>query len=324
MDEIISTHAHAPAQRVAAWNEAACTHLALMDICPFDSETFSGRMRRAELASIRAIDISCRGARVHRSAAHVARISEAIFLLDLQLQGESVVKQGGREARLRPGDFVLTDSTRPHQVVFDAPVSMRLLRIPASTLQRFVGCPEEVAGLRIDGSAGNGRIASRFLRDSWLSRQAATLQDGAPHVERAALELVASACAQFREARSERSSLGIVHRLQAIEYIEGSLEKSGLSPASISAALRITPRYLHRLFNGDGETVGRYILRRRLEQCADQLNDALHERRHVSDIAFGCGFSTLSHFCRTFRDRYGLSPGDFREAARQKRLENWG
>jgi vanillate O-demethylase monooxygenase subunit len=36
----------------------------------------------------------------------------------------------------------------------------------------------------------------------------------------------------------------------------------------IAAALRITPRHLHRLFSGEDGTVGRYILRRRLEECA--------------------------------------------------------
>jgi AraC-like DNA-binding protein len=127
------------------------------------------------------------------------------------------------------------------------------------------------------------------------------------------MELLASAFSQFRAARTHRSSLATMHRMQIVELIEKGLHDPTLTPSGLSAALRITPRYLHRLFSGDGETVSRYILRRRLERAAQELVDPLHSRRHVSDIAFGCGFSTVSHFCRTFREQYGMSPGDFRD-----------
>lgn len=58
----------------------------------------------------------------------------------------------------------------------------------------------------------------------------------------------------------------------------------------------------------EGETISWYIRRRRLERCAEQLLDSFHDRRHMREIAFTSGFSTLSHFCPSFRDQYGLSP----------------
>jgi AraC-like DNA-binding protein len=45
----------------------------------------------------------------------------------------------------------------------------------------------------------------------------------------------------------------------------------------------------------------------------------LYDRRHLSEIAFAGGFSTLTHFCRTFRARFGMSPGEYREYARRRR-----
>lgn len=41
------------------------------------------------------------------------------LILDLQLEGESLYRQDGREARLCPGDFTLCDGTRPCEMVLD-------------------------------------------------------------------------------------------------------------------------------------------------------------------------------------------------------------
>ena len=269
-------------------------------------------MRSTELAQGRAIDILCDGARVHRSASHVAQTREAFFTLDVQMRGESVVKQAGREARLWRGDFVLTDSTRPYQVTFEKPVVMRLLRFPAPLLKRFVGCPEDLVGLRVDGSSGAGRIASLFLQSIWRPQDASVAYLGAAHMERAVLELLASAFLQVRSSSPRSSSLATLQRMQIVEAIEDRLDDSALTPSSLACAFRISVRYLHRLFSSDGETISRYILRRRLERGKEQLSDPSHDRRHVSEIAFSCGFSTFSHFCRAFRDQYGLSPGHYR------------
>ncbi len=284
-----------------------------------DATQFRGHMSRSEFPHIRAIDIACGAAVVQRSHSHVVLTSEPVFMLDLQLEGESLCEHAGRVAHLRPGDFVLTDSTLPHRVVINAPVVMRILRMPAATLRRYVGCPELIVGMRVAGDSGYRRIASHFLRKLGSQEGIDTLAPESSHLENASMELLASACSQLREARVERSSLATMHRFQAIDYIEKSLHKSDLTPSSVAMALRITPRYLHRLFSGDGETVGRYILKRRLERCAEQLAAPLHDSRHISDIAFAGGFSSVAHFCRTFRKQYDLSPGEFRERACNRR-----
>ncbi len=322
MNQVISTQGFPPAKRVAAWNEAACTQLSPMSVQPVDASQFSGHMSRSEFPHIRAVDIACGGAVVQRSHSHVVLASEPVFMLDLQLEGESLCEHAGRVAHLRPGDFVLTDSTRPHRVVFNAPVVMRILRMPAATLRRYLGCPELIVGIRVAGDSGYRRIASHFLRKLGSQEGIDTLAPEASHLENASMELLASACSQLREARTERSSLGTLHRFQAIEHIEKSLHRPDLTPSAVAMALRITPRYLHRLFSGDGETVGRYILKRRLERCAQQLSAPLHDCRHISDIAFSGGFSTVAHFCRTFRKHFSLSPGEFREHARKSREQS--
>lgn len=60
-----------------------------------------------------------------------------------------------------------------------------------------------------------------------------------------------------------------------------------------------------------------YIKSKRLERAAHLLS-ASDER--ITDIAFDCGFNDLANFTRSFHDRYGLAPSNYRA----KRKENLG
>ena len=62
--------------------------------------------------------------------------------------------------------------------------------------------------------------------------------------------------------------------------------------------------------NTTGRTPNRYIIDYRLGIAARLL---LTTRMSVSEIGFSCGFNTLSHFNRLFRESKGCTPSEFRE-----------
>jgi len=97
-------------------------------------------------------------------------------------------------------------------------------------------------------------------------------------------------------------------------FIEDHLEDPRLTPSSVAGALKMSPRYLHQVFN-EGETIARYILRRRLEECARALKDPAQAGRTVTEIAFQHGFNDASHFSRAFRERYDETPREYRQRA---------
>jgi AraC-like DNA-binding protein len=68
------------------------------------------------------------------------------------------------------------------------------------------------------------------------------------------------------------------------------------------------------LFDGGEESASRYILRRRLEECAKQLSSAMWRGHTLTEIAFACGFNSSAHFTRAFRGEYGVTPSEFRRA----------
>lgn len=119
----------------------------------------------------------------------------------------------------------------------------------------------------------------------------------------------------FRRPRHQSRSYA--SRMLAIEYIESHLYDPELTPTTAALACGMTPRYLHLLFAAQGETAARYILRRRLEDCARALGAPTHPDRTITAIAFDHGFNSPTHFGRAFRARFGMTPRRYRDRRRQ-------
>ena len=98
---------------------------------------------------------------------------------------------------------------------------------------------------------------------------------------------------------------------RAIEYIENHLhENIGLS--DVSRETGYSYYHMTRLFSSVlGESVGRYINRRRLYNASEKL---VHSNQRVIDIALDCGFESPEAFSRAFKAAFGSSPVDYRRA----------
>ena len=312
--EVLSTDTVLPQRRVEFWNDAACESLTQQVAEPLNPRTFSGRMIRAELGNLRFVELNSDAAVVRHSRAHIARSSGAYFLVRFQLGSESVCSQGGEDVRLRPGDFSLCDTARPYQLAFADPVSILTLRVSKNILQRYIGCPENLVNVPVSGSSGAGSLASRMIRELWQSADEAIVPNVAPRFGNVVLELIASAYVGVGSARVDRSNLNSALRLRILDFIDQSLCDPDLTPSAVAQALKISNRHVHRLFAREGDSVGRYILRRRLEKCRAALTNPLLAGLSLTRISSEYGFRSLPHFSRLFRDAYGLAPRDYRRA----------
>ncbi|MEV5904908.1 helix-turn-helix transcriptional regulator [Streptomyces sp. NPDC052127] len=103
--------------------------------------------------------------------------------------------------------------------------------------------------------------------------------------------------------------------MRVLEYVELHLTDPDLSPEVIAGAHHISVRYLHKLFKDEGTTVGRWILRRRLEECRRDLMRYGRGGRTIAAVAARWGFLSATHFSRVFRSAYGMSPREWRDTA---------
>lgn len=84
-----------------------------------------------------------------------------------------------------------------------------------------------------------------------------------------------------------------------------------ISLQKLSELVCMNPDSFSRFFrNKTGRTPNRYIIDYRLGIAARML---LTSELSVAEIGYSCGFNTLSHFNRLFRESKGCTPSEFRE-----------
>ncbi len=105
-----------------------------------------------------------------------------------------------------------------------------------------------------------------------------------------------------------RTRLGVSHPklLAAITIIEQDAAP-GCSKAELAARVGLSSRQLERLFRKYLKTTPRaYHLQCRLQRARNLLRQTSME---IIDVALACGFGTASHFTKTYREHYGVTPG---------------
>jgi AraC-like DNA-binding protein len=311
--ESFSTAGLDPRRKLEYWNDAVCETFAHNVSDPLDPRSFTGKLSRTSLGEIQLAEVYSDAQIVRHPRSHVARSRTEQFFLHLQLEGESVNRQDGREARLGPGDFTLCHTARPYEIQFHGPNVAFVLGVPDPVLRRHVACPESVVAIPMRGDSGLSGLLSHFLRDFWSGYGGNDFDESVTaRITRAILDLMASAYTVLPQSNSDRSSLATAHRIRIVNYIEAHLGDPDLTPMRVAEACKMTPRYLHHLFSNEAETVARYILRRRLEECSRALTIAAQRGRTVTSIAFDYGFNSPTHFGRVFRARFGTTPREYR------------
>ena len=120
------------------------------------------------------------------------------------------------------------------------------------------------------------------------------------------------------EKRKEQSvedvSAEVMRQLNLYMTNERPYRNPALDRKELAKALLVSERILaNSIREKNGQTVLEYITMFRLENARRLL--ALEESVTVKEIAEQCGFGTLRTFQRSFRDKYGMPPSQYRNIA---------
>ena len=305
----------APRAKTAAWAKAYADQLDLVDIAPNEPERFSAELRWRQLGPLRLARLTSAPALMRRDAQSAAACREKTATILFQLSGSSRFEQLGAAVRLEAGDATLCDNAAPYDLQLAEQGELLLICAPARMLKEHLPSPEWFCARLLRHDRGM-TAPSSALALALLQGGDAGLSDAHQlRLARHLLDLIATAYAIAFDGLATNSSINVGRQTSVKLYIEQHLREPDLTPCSIAGHLKLSPRYLRLIFASANETVSAYILRRRLEECAKQIADPRWRGHSMTEIAFSWGFNSAPHFTRSFRDRFAMSPRDYRRSS---------
>jgi AraC-like DNA-binding protein len=315
MTLLIDTAVVSAPQRVEFWSHAARDVYHPLQIRTDASDRFSARMWGDEVASIGVFRIATAPNTMSRTPKAIAAGDPECLHFKVLLRGRMHVAQEHRADVLTRGDMTIYDTSQPAVFRADEAFEALVLRLPKTILGGHAPKLAALTALRIPGGAGLPRLAAQFfcgvaagLADGTIAR------DDANAAERI-IDLVRGVYVdrlEYERPARLRSRTELL--LHAKAFIEENLSDPDLDPDEIARACSISTRYLHRLFELEGQTVCDWIRTERLDRCRRELLDPAFADHTIIAIASRWGLLNLSHFSRLFRTTYGRSPREFRAA----------
>lgn len=271
---------------------------------------FEAWIRRWWIDDLALVDCECDPCSGVRGRGRLAATDGEFTAVLITMGGRETVEQDGAQAQLLPGDAVVWDSTRPARFAVWEPLSKRSLFIPRAALEEMGRGLAPSGAVRLDGAAPATRLLTGYLD---------TLRPALPLLGPAAVAAARNATLELfvgalRTDEQVPTSDTAHPALRAVmdRYIERHL-RDAVTAASVADAHGVSIRTVNRIFNATGQTVGEVVRARRLARARAELAGGGHS---ISGIAHRWRFSDGSHFSRTFKAHYGVSPTDYRDRVR--------
>lgn len=239
----------------------------------------------------------------------------ACFWLLLLLEGRMAASSGTTRIELAENDILYGGGATGALLDLSSDHRLLVVKVPQSlpALKSRTPLPADIGTLAADTAMG--RMLSGLLR-SVADAIVDVNDDQIRPVELALPEFISATLLDKAPAKALGGAAGgraaVLERV--FQSIEMRLSDPDLSIHQIASEHGISPRYLQKLFESYGESFGQFVKLRRLERCRLDLGSPLHAQRSISEILYQWGFNDSASFSRAFRERYGMSPREYRKA----------
>lgn len=246
---------------------------------PLD-DNFHGEIDASYTGDLKVSTVTARGINLYRTRQEIRRDNDAWFYTVFQLSGQATIEQDGRQAMLEIGDITLIDASRPCSIIWQQTSRQASLLLPRSLLEQQLLGSEISIATRLAKTLPMVQLSQRLLH--------------------------------HQEAQPTRRDKQF-QKIMAL--IDESIQAEHLRPEWLASETGMSVRSLYRLFAEKGLVVAQYIKNRRLDLCARALESA-HDDEKLAGIGYSWGFSDHSHFSTAFKQRFGVSPGEYRKRCR--------
>jgi AraC-like DNA-binding protein len=300
-------------KRFDLWRDIYMSQFGLFDFAISEKLPFSAALEIMPVGPV-ALGTMCGTIeKVARTAHEVANDSRDTYCLIIN-QGSATMNGtlGQRDYVLEGGSAVLMQSDEKGSMVREARgagedwlnivMPGALLRATLSNADDLVarGTPPDSEVVRLlAGYAGtlkrHGAIASPEL---------------AAHAAHTLMDLVVLSLGAGGESAEQAAVRGLRGaRLQAVlGQIRERFTEVSFSTKDVAIVLNISPRYINDILQETGKSFADRVLELRLQRARAMLADPRCMAMRIGAIAYAAGFADISHFNRSFRHRFGLTP----------------
>jgi AraC-like DNA-binding protein len=302
---VCSTSALPTHERFAFWADVVASTFVKLDCEAPRRDHFFGTVRHRAIGRAEIVDVFADAQKATRSPTALALDASDSLIINLQVQGNCIIETAERDTSIGVGQCAVIETREPYRLTFPQRFRQVVLKLPRSIV--------DMRSLRLHGAAVRPSTARLlFQMSDWALKELDAVGDE----EAQAFETSVSEVLRSGLGGEEFPAVGDApteaRYRQAIDFIEGNLEKASLNSGRLARELGTSVRSLTRLFRLHGTTVEQFIWQRRLDATRHDLLDGRLAHRTITEIAFARGFSDLSHFSRRFTQAYGQSPRTFR------------
>lgn len=307
MEFIYSTSQAEAGRRFEYWNDAICRHFIPSASRSSCRETFEGSLHGKTVGNLVVAEFSAHQHVFDRTNQFIRQAPDDDFVAILVESGVGRMTQSTRELELHSGDIALYDAARPF--LHDLNVaSMLLVRIPRKTLTSRLPGVESMTNIAVARDRPISGVFRGMLREALATRPDAS-QVAQARLASAFLDTLASA--METQVQTDHGDASAHHELvyrRALNYMDAHLDDCELTAANIAYGLNVSARTLSRVFARHGLAPMQELWRRRLKRSYMLLSEG--RVKMVTQAAYQCGFSDMSHFSRVFRKAFNVAPSN--------------
>jgi AraC family transcriptional regulator, positive regulator of tynA and feaB len=308
--DVFSTQFSAPDEKFEIWREAICRTFVALQPEISNLSVFDAAIKTVPVGGLLLSDVAAGAQIVQRRRNEIRRSSTDMLFLIRQISGSCDISSDGGVAQMTEGDFVLVDPHLPYDLRFGDDFRQHCVQIPQWWLRQRVSeerrlmighcISAQMPIARILGATVDQLVEAGECRQSQIDVS----------------EVFVDVLLRSLEAASRSTEMASADERQGasrvFQYIAQNFQNEYVTPTSAADALGCSVRYVHKVCAMSGVTFNKTLVDARLSEAARLLRDSPQTATRISDIAFQSGFGDLSHFCRSFKSRYGVSASEYR------------
>lgn len=226
-------------------------------------------------------------------------------------RGELHSVADGQDLLLKQGDVVVYGPNQWHMQYADVDVAPRFVTVSFSykggdldsLLNRSFTAPRRVTEL-LQGMLQEQELLDPLSEDLILSQMNLLLL-------LLLREAAAPKAGKLQTGTSARAENEIIRRAQ--QYITGHI-RDRLSVPTVARQVDVSPSYLTALFHKNLQiSPGEYIRRIKLQESKQMIREG---NLNFTQIAAQLQYSTVHHFSRQFKEKFGITPTEYAKSVR--------